>query len=185
MPAQAAGLRGRDPHLLAVSLISAVVGSGLCSAAAGQEKPSYIYPQSTIGNVSIEGFLPDGRHYRAIVYLSGNFSTSYYAPSTHPQPEGRVSDGWTNDEQYFVLAEAALDSSKADEIELPTRKELEDAAFSGAPSRFRGRVIVVISALKGKAKSRAFMRKFDGKFASPQLRSLDEHLMDLCDKRVR
>lgn len=154
-------------------------------ADAGRKNPSYIYPESAIANVSLEGFLADRSHYSAVVYLSGSFSTSYYVPATSRDPAGYVSDGRTNDKRFFVLAEAALDSSKADEIELPTRKELEEAAFSDAPSKYRGHVVIVIAPLGGKAKGKAFMRGCDGKFASVKLRELEELLTSLCDKRIR
>ena len=68
----------------------------------GKQGARYLYPESTIANVSVEGFLPDGRHYDAIVYVSGNFSTSYYAPASSADPGACVSDGVTDDKQFFV-----------------------------------------------------------------------------------
>lgn len=156
------------------------------SGATGQQKPSYILPESTIANVSLEGFLPDGRHYRAVVYLSGSFSNFYYAPVTFPIPGFQVSDGWTNDERFFVLAEAAFNSAKADEVDLPTRKELNDAAFSDAPSKYKGHVVIVISPMSdAKSKAKAYMRRHGEQFASVKLRELEQLLMSVCDKRVR
>jgi hypothetical protein len=156
------------------------------SGAPAQQKPSSIFPESTIANVSLEGFLPDGRHYRAIVYLSGSFSSSYYAPVTPGSPEGYVSDGWTNDEQFFVLAEAAFSSAKGDEVDLPTRKEMQDAAFSDASSKYKGHVVIVISPITAaKLKAKAFMRKHGEKFTSVRLRELEQLLLSVCDKRAR
>lgn len=157
----------------------------------GQDQPgttdgtaAYIFPESTIANVSIEGFPPDGRHYSAIVYLSGNFSSSYFVPSV-PHLEGHVSDGWTSDKQFFVLAEAASSSRNPDEIEIPTRKELTDAMLPDAPSKYRGQVVIVISPLKGKGRAKAYMRKYDGQFVNAKVRELEELLLEICDKRVR
>lgn len=145
---------------------------------------SYIFPESTIANVSIEGFLPDGRHYSAIVYLSGNFSSSYSVTSL-PHPEVHVSDGWTNDKQFFELAEAASNSWNPDEIEAPTRKDLSDAPLPDAPSRYRDHVVILISPLEGKGRAKAYMRKYDGQFVSGKVRELETLLLAICDKRAQ
>jgi Carboxypeptidase regulatory-like domain len=151
--------------------------------AASDGKP-YVYPRSKIANVSLHRFLPDGRHCGAVVYLSGSFSSSYYAPASLPNPEARFSDGWTNDEQFFLLAEAAS-SSNADEIEVPSRKELSDAAFSDAPSKYRGRTVIVIDRRKGEGEAKAYMRTFDRTFVDVSLRNLDDLMTSLCDARAR
>jgi len=168
-------------HAFFLALLVVVWSQG----ATGRGEPELLDPRSTIASVELEGFVPDGRHCSAIVYLSGNFSTSYYVPESLPNPTALVTDGYTTEKEIFALAEEALRVSKADEIDMPTRKELDDAAFSNTASKYRGRVVIIISSRKSPAASKAYMRTWDGRFRSKKLRALDELVMEMCDKRLR
>jgi len=184
-------VEARTSHKLRVPAIRLEVCDARCKLEIGHQTDAepaasapqpYTYPKSKITNVSLYRFLADGRHCGAFVYLSGDFSSSYYAPATLPEPVAYVSDGWTSDAQFFVLAEAAV-SSTADQIEVPTRKELD--AFSEAPSKYQGHAVIVIGPRNGNGQGKAYMREINRKFVNASLRSLDDLMTSLCDARAR
>jgi hypothetical protein len=129
-----------------------------------------------IANVSLYILYPDGGWDFAVIYLSRNWSASYYVPPERGKEKSKVCEGVIipSVDSEFELAASVFQTCSNDQLEAEISKGL-NSDLKELASHFKGKALIVINTIDGER--RVFERPYNRKFKNAKTQELDDVLI--------